>query len=133
MDLTVRDATPGDAPAIAELLAQLGYPTAAGAVDARLDRLSIVGDRVLVDDQRSDLRGGTVTLDSRRHLKMREADDTPVAVGHDDTIADDGQPLQPRFHGAPACGIAELRQQFRDDRRIAGNRVPDRQIHGTRL
>ena len=48
MDLTVRDATAADAPVIAELLAQLGYPTAPGAVDARLDRLAIVGDRVIV-------------------------------------------------------------------------------------
>jgi GNAT superfamily N-acetyltransferase len=46
--LTIRDALPADAVAIARLLGQLGYPTGAGAVESRLERLIIVGDRVVV-------------------------------------------------------------------------------------
>jgi len=48
VDLTIRDARAADAPAIAELLGQLGYPTEPGAALARLERLVIVGDRVFV-------------------------------------------------------------------------------------
>lgn len=48
MDLTVRDARAADAEDIARLLDQLGYPSAADAVAARLERLAIVGDRVVV-------------------------------------------------------------------------------------
>ena len=48
MDPTIRDAVPADAAAIAGLLAQLGYPSEPAAVETRLDRLRIVGDRVVV-------------------------------------------------------------------------------------
>jgi GNAT superfamily N-acetyltransferase len=51
---TIRDARAADAEAIASLLGQLGYPTEPEAVPARLERLVIVGDRVVVaelDDQ----------------------------------------------------------------------------------
>lgn len=48
MDLTVRDARAADADDIARLLEQLGYPSGASAVQARLERLAIVGDRVVV-------------------------------------------------------------------------------------
>jgi aminoglycoside 6'-N-acetyltransferase I len=48
MDLTIRDAAPGDAAGIAALLGQLGYPSAAEAIPPRLERLRIVGDRVVV-------------------------------------------------------------------------------------
>ena len=48
MDLTIRDARAADAPAIAVLLAQLGYPTEPSAVERRLERLRIVGDRIVV-------------------------------------------------------------------------------------
>ena len=50
MGLTIRDAQPDDSAAIADLLGQLGYPTDAGAVEGRLQRLRIVGDRVVVAD-----------------------------------------------------------------------------------
>jgi GNAT superfamily N-acetyltransferase len=50
MDLTIRDARPEDAAAMAELLGQLGYPAEASAVESRLQRLRIVGDRILVAD-----------------------------------------------------------------------------------
>jgi GNAT superfamily N-acetyltransferase len=46
--LTVRDASAADAAAVVRLLGQLGYPTEEGAVTARLERLGIVGDRVVV-------------------------------------------------------------------------------------
>jgi GNAT superfamily N-acetyltransferase len=50
MGLTIRDARADDAAAIAELLGQLGYPTSSSAAEGRLDRLRIVGDRVVVAD-----------------------------------------------------------------------------------
>ena len=48
MDLTIRDAQAADAEAIASLLGQLGYPAGPGSVGSRLERLVIVGDRVVV-------------------------------------------------------------------------------------
>jgi GNAT superfamily N-acetyltransferase len=57
MDPTIRDAAPADARAIAELLTQLGYPSGADAVEARLDRLRVVGDRVVVADVDGDVVG----------------------------------------------------------------------------
>jgi ribosomal protein S18 acetylase RimI-like enzyme len=45
----IRDAGPDDAAELAELLGQLGYPTEAGAVGGRLERLAASGvDRVFV-------------------------------------------------------------------------------------
>jgi N-acetylglutamate synthase-like GNAT family acetyltransferase len=44
----IRDARAADSPAIAELLRQLDYPTEPSAVTSRLERLAIVGDRVVV-------------------------------------------------------------------------------------
>jgi GNAT superfamily N-acetyltransferase len=46
--LTVRDAGPADAAAVAELLGELGYPAKPDAVASRFERLAIVGDRVVV-------------------------------------------------------------------------------------
>lgn len=51
MDLTIRDAESRDADAVAGLLGQLGYPTDAAALGARLERLRIVGDRVVVAER----------------------------------------------------------------------------------
>jgi len=48
VDLTIRDAQPADADAISGLLDQLGYPADTGAIESRLERLRIVGDRVVV-------------------------------------------------------------------------------------
>jgi ribosomal protein S18 acetylase RimI-like enzyme len=48
VDLTIRDARAADGAAIASLLGQLGYETEAAAVAPRLERLVIVGDRVVV-------------------------------------------------------------------------------------
>jgi GNAT superfamily N-acetyltransferase len=57
MDPTIRDARAGDAPAVARLLTELGYPSDAGAVDERLERLRVVGDRVLVAEVDGDVVG----------------------------------------------------------------------------
>jgi GNAT superfamily N-acetyltransferase len=48
VSVTIRDARAADAQAIANLLGQLGYPTEAESVPSRLERLLIVGDRVVV-------------------------------------------------------------------------------------
>jgi ribosomal protein S18 acetylase RimI-like enzyme len=48
VDLTIRDARADDGPAIASLLGQLGHETEPRAVPPRLERLVIVGDRVVV-------------------------------------------------------------------------------------
>ena len=48
MDPTIRDARDRDAKAIAVLLTQLGYPSDSDAVEERLDRMRVVGDRVIV-------------------------------------------------------------------------------------
>ena len=57
MDPTIRDARADDAPAVARLLTELGYPSDAGAVDERLERLQVVGDRVLVAEVDGDVVG----------------------------------------------------------------------------
>lgn len=53
----IRDAVPADAPAVARLLDQLGYPTEPAAAASRLERLRIVGDRVLVADAGGEVVG----------------------------------------------------------------------------
>jgi GNAT superfamily N-acetyltransferase len=74
MGLTIRDARPEDAAAIAALLGQLGYPAEGQAVESRLQRLRIVGDRVVV----ADLNGAVAGL---AHLQVSPAIeyDRPVA------------------------------------------------------
>ena len=66
MDLTIRDVRPDDAHAVAGLLTQLGYPTEPGAVEGRLERLHVVGDRVVV----AELDGQVVGL---AHLQVTPA------------------------------------------------------------
>jgi GNAT superfamily N-acetyltransferase len=62
----IRDARADDGAAIAELLGQLGYPTEGRAVEGRLERLGIVGDRVVV----AELDGNVVGL---AHLQVNPA------------------------------------------------------------
>ena len=58
MELTIRDARPDDAPRLAELVSQLGYPTSAAAVAARLERLRVrESDRVVVAESEGDVVG----------------------------------------------------------------------------
>ena len=66
MDLTIRDAEQADAAAVADLLGQLGYPTSPEGAEARLERLRVVGDRVVV----AELDGRTVGL---AHLQVAPA------------------------------------------------------------
>jgi GNAT superfamily N-acetyltransferase len=70
----IRDARPDDAEAVARLLGELGYPASVSTVEARLERLGIVGDRVLVAEI-----GGEVT--GLAHLQVTPAIeyDRPVA------------------------------------------------------
>jgi GNAT superfamily N-acetyltransferase len=70
----IRDAWPVDAPVVAELLAELGYPTDAATVAGRLERLAIVGDRVLVAEVDGEVAG-------LAHLQV-----TP-AIEHDRPVA----------------------------------------------
>jgi GNAT superfamily N-acetyltransferase len=55
--LTIRDAEARDAEEIVGLLGQLGYPTEATSVGARLERLRIVGDRVVVAEREGEVVG----------------------------------------------------------------------------
>ena len=58
MGLTIREATPSDAPRLAALLGQLGYPAEAAAAGRRLDVLLKDDDaRVLVAEHRSGVVG----------------------------------------------------------------------------
>src|SRR6266513_4623780 len=74
MDPTIRDARPADANAIAALLTQPGYPSDADAVEDRLDRLQVVGDRVVV----AELDGDVVGL---AHLQVTPAIERDRPVG----------------------------------------------------
>lgn len=49
-DVRIRPAAPADAPALARLLGELGYPTESGDVPTRLTRLVHEGGTVLVAD-----------------------------------------------------------------------------------
>ncbi len=74
MALTIRDARFDDADAIASLLEQLGYPTDAAAVPARLERLRIVGDRLVV----AELDGNVAGL-AQLHVSPTLALERPAA------------------------------------------------------
>ena len=74
MDVRIRDADAGDAESIAALLGQLGYSTTAASVDARLERLRIVGDRVVV----AELDGVVVGL-AQLHVSPTLEYDWPAA------------------------------------------------------
>lgn len=74
MDLTIRDARAADADDIARLLDQLGYPSRGSAVAARLERLAIVGDRVVV----AELDGHAVGL-AHLHVTPALERDRPAA------------------------------------------------------
>jgi N-acetylglutamate synthase-like GNAT family acetyltransferase len=74
VDLTTRDGRLEDAAAIAALLTQLGYPCDESAVEARIDRLQIVGDRIVVAEVEGKVAGVA-------HLQVTPAleRDAPVA------------------------------------------------------
>jgi ribosomal protein S18 acetylase RimI-like enzyme len=58
VELTIRDARPSDAQALAILIGQLGYPTSAEAIVGRLERLLPSGtDRVVVAELGAEIVG----------------------------------------------------------------------------
>jgi N-acetylglutamate synthase-like GNAT family acetyltransferase len=75
VEVTIRDARPSDAEALAALLGQLGYPASAEAVVQRLERLSASGtDRVVV----AELDAGVAGL-ACLHTSLSVAYDEPAA------------------------------------------------------
>lgn len=75
MDLTIRDARPTDAQALATLIGELGYPTSAETVSRRLEGLRSSGaDRVIV----AELAGEVIGL-ANLHTSLTVEYDEPVA------------------------------------------------------
>lgn len=93
MVLTIRDAGAADAEAIANLLSQLGYSTDAGLVPARLERLAIVGDRVVVAEADGEVAG-------LAHLQV-----TPT-IEHDRPVAKIGALVVEESHRGTGVGRA---------------------------
>ena len=61
--ITVRPATPGDAPALSRLLTQLGYPTNAADIPERIEKLHArPGTTVLVAEDQQGEAVGVVTV-----------------------------------------------------------------------
>jgi GNAT superfamily N-acetyltransferase len=73
----IRDARVDDAEDVARLLGQLGYPTNASAVESRLERLWIVGDRVIV----AELEGAVVGLGHLQVAPALERDRPAAKIG----------------------------------------------------
>jgi N-acetylglutamate synthase-like GNAT family acetyltransferase len=73
----IRDARVDDAQDVARLLDQLGYPTSATTVESRLERLCIVGDRVVV----AELDGLVVGLAHLQVAPTIECDRPAAKIG----------------------------------------------------
>jgi GNAT superfamily N-acetyltransferase len=106
MGLTIRDAQAADAAQIAALLTQLGYPTQPSAVEARLERLAVVGDRVLV----ADLEGRAVGLGHLQVAPAIERERPAAKIGA--LVVDEG-------HRGQGVGRA-LMQALEDEARLRG-------------
>ena len=109
MDLTVRDAQAVDAGAVAGLLTQLGYPVDAPMVEARLQRLAVVGDRVVV----AELEGRVVGLG---HLQVAPA------IEYDRPAARIGALVVDERHRGRGVGRA-LVKALEDEARLRGCEV----------
>ncbi|HMI29989.1 MAG TPA: GNAT family N-acetyltransferase [Gaiellaceae bacterium] len=106
MGLTIRDAQAADAERISSLLTQLGYPTQPSAVEARLERLAVVGDRVLV----ADLDGRAVGLGHLQVAPAIERERPAAKIGA--LVVDEG-------HRGQGVGRA-LMQALEDEARLRG-------------
>jgi 4-hydroxy-tetrahydrodipicolinate synthase len=84
-------------------------------------------------DERTEPRGWTLELDRRRDVQMREPDHDSRQLRHDEPVAHDHQSLEPLLHGGRPRRIAELAEQVGDCIRIRRTRIPDRQIHASRI
>jgi GNAT superfamily N-acetyltransferase len=91
--VTIRDARPADSEVIARLLGELGYPTTADAVHPRLERLGIVGDRVVVADSGDEVVG-------LAHLQVAPA------IEHDRPAAKIGALIVAEAHRGEGIGRA---------------------------
>jgi GNAT superfamily N-acetyltransferase len=99
----IRDARADDADAIARLLTQLGYPTDADTVEERLDRLQVVGDRVVVAELEGEV-GGLAHLQVTPAIEL----DRPVAkVGA--LVVDEAQ----RRHGIGRALVEAIEAEAR--------------------
>ena len=103
MGLTIRDARLDDADAIARLLEQLGYPTDADDVPSRLERIRIVGDRLVV----AELDGNVVGL-AQLHVSPTIAVERPAAK-IDGIVVDESH----RGQGIGRALIAEMEAEAR--------------------
>ena len=103
MGLRVRDAQAADAPAIAGLLDQLGYPTESAAVEQRLERLQIVGDRILV----ADVDGTAVGLAHLQVTPALERERPAAKIGA--LVVDDAH----RGHGIGRALVQTLEEEAR--------------------
>jgi len=84
-------------------------------------------------DKRTQSGSRLLVLDRGRRVQMCEPDYFVLELGHDDAIAHDHQSLEPRFHPRRLGRIAQLAQELRNCRRVGGPRIPDRQIHASRI
>jgi GNAT superfamily N-acetyltransferase len=91
--VTIRDACPADSEAIAGLLGELGYPTTMEAVTSRLERLGIVGDRIVIADGGEEVVG-------LAHLQV-----TPT-IEHDRPAAKIGALIVSEAHRGEGIGRA---------------------------
>ena len=103
MGLTIRDARLDDASAIARLLDQLGYPTDSAALPSRLERVRIVGDRVVV----AELDGNVVGL-AQLHVSPTIALERPAAK-IDGIVVDESH----RGRGIGRALLAEMESEAR--------------------
>jgi GNAT superfamily N-acetyltransferase len=106
VDLTVRDAQAADSAAVAGLLTQLGYPVEAPTVEARLQRLAVVGDRVVV----AELEGEVIGLG---HLQVAPT------IEYDRPAAKIGALVVDEAHRGQRVGRA-LVQALEDEARLRG-------------
>jgi GNAT superfamily N-acetyltransferase len=103
MDPTIRDAQAADARGIASLLTQLGYPSDGETVEERLDRLRVVGDRVIV----AELEGEVVGL---VHLQVTPAIERDRPAGKlGALVVDEGH----RGHGVGRALVEAAEQEAR--------------------